>query len=314
MIAPPAIALVYSTLLASIATNYSIFDFHREKVNLIDIKKQKLTETELKKIEESAQKTTFYLYTRSNPLIGQQLLIDNLDSVKESFWNPAHPTRLVTHGWLGNSEEPSCTQIRDAYLKTSDYNVIAIDWREAATLWKSVPHVSQRVASLINFLKNNAGLNPNKTTMIGFSLGAHVVSLGARFASSEIGEVVALDPPGPKFESEGPGKRVDKSDAAIVQVIHTCIKCLSMKSAVGTSDFYLNGGEEQPGCGPIRWIGDVKAMICSHSRAFLYYAESIVNPAGFRAGNVFMGGLFLDPNARGTYFLRTASKSPFALG
>jgi len=321
MIATPAIVLLYPTLLASIVTNlnYTIFIDDQGAINLIDINEPQFTQAELEEIDESAQKTTFYLYTRNNSVIGQRLFIDDLDSVKKSFWNPAHPTRLVTHGWKGDCEGISCTHIRDAYLNVSDYNIIAIDWREAAKhlYWKSaksVPLVSERVASLIDFLENNAGLDPDNTMIIGTSLGAHVASLGARFATSKIAEVVALDPAAPAFESQRPGKRVDKSDAVLVQVIHTCTIFMGMKSAIGASDFYPNGGEEQPGCGPIRWIGDLDAIGCAHGRAFHYYVESITNPIGFRAGNVYMGGPSLDRNARGTYVLQTASKSPFALG
>ncbi|XP_011862678.1 PREDICTED: pancreatic lipase-related protein 2-like [Vollenhovia emeryi] len=318
MIVPPAIALLYPTLLASIATNYTIFIDH-EKVHVISINEPQFTQAELEKIHESAQKTTFHLYTRNNPVIGQQLFVDDLDSVKKSFWNHAHPTRLVTHGWHGTCDDASCTLARDAYLNVSDYNIIFIDWREAASqfYWesvKSVPLVSQRTASLIDFLENSAGLDPDRTMVVGVSLGAHVASLSARFATSEIGEVIALDPAGPAFGSKGPGERADRSDAVLVQVIHTCTKFVGLKSEIGTSDFYPNGGEEQPGCGPIRWIGDLDAMGCAHARAFLYYVESIGNPTGFRAGNVFMGGPSLDPNARGTYVLQTASESPFALG
>lgn len=126
----------------------------------------------------------------------------------------------------------------------------------------------------------------------------------------------ALDPASLAFESTGPGQRVDESDAVLVQIIHTSV--LGIKAAIGTSDFYPNGGVKQPGCGPVRWIGkqsssrrrrfinvrkltglqfagDVSAIECAHSRAFLYYVESIINPKGFRAGDVFMGGLTLDP-------------------
>lgn len=131
---------------------------------------------------------------------------------------------------------------------------------------------------------------------------------------------IALDPASWWFECNGPGQRVDKSDAVLVQVIHTCTSAVGIKEAIGTSDFYPNGGKEQPGCGSIRWIGkqkarpgdicrqfinvckltglqfagDVEAIGCAHSRAFLYYAESITNPKGFRADNVFMGGPILD--------------------
>lgn len=85
--------------------------------------------------------------------------------------------------------------ISTAYLKVNNYNIITIDWREAANDWywnsvKSAPLVSQRAAHLIDFLENNADLNPVRTTVIGFSLGAHVASLSARFATSKIGEVI----------------------------------------------------------------------------------------------------------------------------
>lgn len=85
--------------------------------------------------------------------------------------------------------------ISSAFLNVSDYNVILIDWREVANgfYWdsvKGVPFVSQRVALLIDFLEKNADLDPNKTMVIGVSLGAHVAGLGARFATSKIGEVI----------------------------------------------------------------------------------------------------------------------------
>ncbi|XP_012058730.1 PREDICTED: pancreatic lipase-related protein 2-like [Atta cephalotes] len=320
MVTSLATTLLYPSLLVSIATNlnYTIVIDDHGIPNLIDTNKPKFTQVDLKEIDESVQKTTFYLYTRNNPKIGQQLIINDMDSVKKSFWNPNHPTRFITHGWHGNCDR-GCTQIRDAFLNVGDYNIILIDWRDAANhsylmSVRSVPLVSQRVAFLINFLENNANLDPNKTVIIGHSLGAHIASLSARFAASKIAEVIVLDPAALLFESNGPGERVDKSDAILVQVIHTCTKFVGIKSAIGTSDFYPNGGEEQPGCGPIKWIGDVKAMGCAHLRAEMYYIESVTNPTGFRARNVFMGGPSIDPNANGTYTLQTASEPPFALG
>ncbi|XP_036143465.1 pancreatic triacylglycerol lipase isoform X4 [Monomorium pharaonis] len=305
---------MFPSLLASITNlNYTIFVDDRGIPHLINTNEPEFTQAELSELDESAQKTTFYLYTRNNPVVGQQLFTNNLDSVNNSFWNPDHPIRLVTHGWLGNSEQDICKLIRDAYLSVGDYNVILIDWREVAKhlyvkAVRGMPLVSQRVALLIDFLENNANLDPDRTTVIGFSLGGHVAGLSARFATSKIGAVVGLDPAGPAFELKGPGKRIDKSDAVLVQIIHTCTKFMGIKKAIGTSDFYLNGGGEQPGCdGP-------DAIQCSHSRAYLYYVESIGNPTGFRVGNVLMGGPSLDPNARGKFFLKTASQPPFALG
>lgn len=50
------------------------------------------------------------------------------------------------------------------------------------------------------------------------------------------------------FEGNGPDGRVDRSHARNVQVIHTNAGLLGMTTAVGTSDFFANGGKSQPGC------------------------------------------------------------------
>lgn len=83
-----------------------------------------------------------------------------------------------------------------AYLSVGNYNIILIDWREAAgNLWywkvaKSVPLVAKRVARLLDFLIQHADLDPAKTKMIGHSLGGHIVGLAARFTNKEISEVL----------------------------------------------------------------------------------------------------------------------------
>lgn len=90
----------------------------------------------------------------------------------------------------------SILDVSAAYFKVGDYNVILIDWRDAAKhilYWPaagSVPLVAKRVALLLNFLANDAGLNPDKTKIIGHSLGGHVAGLAARFTVDEIAEVI----------------------------------------------------------------------------------------------------------------------------
>lgn len=120
----------------------------------------------------------------------------------------------------------------------------------------------------------------------------------------------ALDPAKPAFTSKGPGERVDKTDANTVQVIHT--SSIGLDEPIGDADFYPNGGITQPGCSRIGKYGSMPKSIslvgslvntlnsfsvpaCSHSRAYEYYTESITNPTGFRAGEVFMGGPKFDP-------------------
>nr|XP_012215553.1 PREDICTED: pancreatic triacylglycerol lipase-like [Linepithema humile] len=310
----PAVALLYPTLLASLASNPNLTIFADDSGTqyVIDLSEPDFTEAEELEISESIREITFHLYTRNNPLVGQELIIGNADSVKNSFWNPHNPTYIVTHGWRGHPEDNSCIMPRDAYLSVGDYNVILVDWQKTAKFllyWKvvkSVPLVATLVANMINYLEKNFGLDPATTRAVGHSLGGHVISLAARFAKTEIAEVIALDPAKPKFEFKGPGERVDASDASLVHAIHTNAGVLGLEEPVGHADFYPNGGKDQPGCS---WI----AVGCAHSRSYEYYAESIRNPKGFRAGDVFMGGPELDRRAKGSYVLQTNRKPPFAL-
>ena len=50
--------------------------------------------------------------------------------------------------------------------------------------------MSQYVALLIDFLENNASLDPDRTTIIGYSLGGHIASLSAHFGNGKIREVI----------------------------------------------------------------------------------------------------------------------------
>ncbi|XP_072763430.1 pancreatic triacylglycerol lipase [Anoplolepis gracilipes] len=313
----PAIALLYPThflLLATLTTreNYVFFADDHGTSYMIDVSKPVPTSLELFKIQEDVLETYFLLYTRNNSQEGQQLIINDKNSVENSFWNPERPTCVFAHGWQTDIDPGSAAAlIRDAFLSVGDYNVILVDWRKAAgSLWywkvvKGVPLVAGLVTKLINFLEKDAGLNTSRIGLIGHSLGAHVVGLAARNANGNIAEVMALDPARFEFESKRPGERVDKTDADSVQVIHT--SSLGISEPIGDADFYPNGGNLQPGCSRI-------VPACAHSRSFEYYAESVTNPTGFRAGDVFMGGPSFDRNAQGKYTLQTRRSSPFALG
>lgn len=82
-----------------------------------------------------------------------------------------------------------------AYLSAGDYNVIVIDWSQIAssiynTAAGRVKDVAGRVSQFINFMRSNHGLNVGTTTLIGHSLGGHIVGIAARGASGTINSVV----------------------------------------------------------------------------------------------------------------------------
>lgn len=87
----------------------------------------------------------------------------------------------------------------------------------------------------------------------------------------KISKIVGLDPASPLFKNNDIDDRLDATDAHHVEVIHTSAGMLAFSRAIGTVDFYPNGGKSQPGCG---W--DISGA-CSHRRAYEFYLESIYN-------------------------------------
>ncbi|XP_060820070.1 pancreatic lipase-related protein 2-like [Bombus pascuorum] len=263
---------------------------------------------------------SFKLFTQDNPTNGDIIKLNDVESVRNSHWNASRQTIIITHGWTNSGESPSCTTIRDGFLKVRDCNVIILDWSEIAcdlvysVVADIVPYVAQRAASFINFMRIEAGLQTSNLKIVGHSFGAQIAGLSAREVgkSSRVAEVIALDPANVMFQLKKPGERLDKSDAENVQIIHTCAGQFGYYLSVGTSDFYANDGRHQPGCG-IDLLG-----ICAHLRSYKFFAESITNPKGFlgtRAdgATAYMGGATIDPNAKGTYYFKTNSQYPYAL-
>lgn len=81
-----------------------------------------------------------------------------------------------------------------AYLNQDNYNVIVIDWSKISIstyVWAvtRVKMVGQYVSTMLDFLEKE-GMDLSTTTMVGHSLGAHVVGLAARYAKGTVNYVV----------------------------------------------------------------------------------------------------------------------------
>lgn len=73
-----------------------------------------------------------------------------------------------------------------------------------------------------------------------------------------------LDPAGPLWHADN--SKIAKTDGQYVEIIHTNANVLGLNQPCGHSDFYPNGGDIQPGC---------YDAICSHSRSYQYFAETV---------------------------------------
>ncbi|XP_052890823.1 phospholipase A1 VesT1.02-like [Anopheles moucheti] len=276
----------------------------------------------------------FLLYTRRDTSDeGHLLELQNEESLLSSNFDPDRPTRIIVHGWRNNKNSPIAKSIRDTYLLRWDYNVIVVDWSSCALQWNyvravgCVPVVGQSLGQLLDELQQHLGLVMENVYIIGHSLGAHIAGIaGKRIQNGQLHTIIALDPALPLFSIRQQEHRICHQDSKYVEVIHTNGGLLGFLHPVGTADFYPNGGTHQPGCGSDYMIG-----ICSHSRAWELFVESLLEPEDKLLASrvdsldeikrvtgvpglerVKMGG---EPSsagqAHGLYSITTRDKSPF---
>lgn len=280
---------------------------------------------------ESAVK--FWLYTKKETT-RRQILLEDLNSIKSSTFNPSHPIRFVIHGWNNDDKSDAIQMVKNAYLQKGDFNVFSVDWGNGAnsldyyTSRHRIGAVADVTTRFIEFLIKNMGVKTSQMHLVGHSLGAHTAGLvGKKVKSGRFPVIVGLDPALPLFSLGNKDSRLDASDADHVEVVHTNAGSLGFDEPIGKLDFYPNYGKSQPGCG-IDLTG-----ACAHGRSFEFFSESITSSTGFwsnkcgsyteiKQGNCIATGskavLGGDPvqttKVSGSYHLSTNSKSPYALG
>lgn len=125
---------------------------------------------------------------------------------------------------------------------------------------------------------DNASLELEKTTIIGFSLGAHIAGLAAKnVKNGKVNKIIGLDPAGPGFLLDYPQGRLDAHDAKYVECIHTGY-IFGIREPICQVDFYVNGGRDQPGCQTIFGAFDV---ICSHGKAVTVFIDALYTEKAF---------------------------------
>lgn len=192
--------------------------------------------------------------------------------------------------------------------------------------------VGKHAAEVLAHL-TEAGLDPSRLDLLGFSLGGQTVSYIAknfrRITGRNISTIVALEPSGPCFRFLPAEDRLTASDADFVQVLHTNIDGYGMAARMGHVDFYVNGGEFQPS--EITFYPCT--ITCSHFRVLALWESAVKNPDKFVAmqcdsiqqardfacydrhpivTNVM--GTNADRSKPGIYFLSTSKVYPYFLG
>ncbi|MEG4218901.1 hypothetical protein QUA27_26705 [Microcoleus sp. Pol14C6] len=121
-------------------------------------------------------------------------------------------TYLITHGFQnnggnqGNNYAPSLSEIAKALRsqpENANANIILVDWEEGAKPQGFRQYVipaqnTREVGNQIAQFLNKQGIDPNKTELIGHSLGAQVSGFaGAKYkelTGKEIDRITGLDP------------------------------------------------------------------------------------------------------------------------
>ncbi|KAL4716581.1 hypothetical protein ACJJTC_010245 [Scirpophaga incertulas] len=264
----------------------------------------------------------YWLYTRQNPTSRQVLEHNNIQSVRNSNYQPQRPLAVIVHGWNNNGDTHMNPLITGAFLTAQDMNVIVVDWSALAsssysTAAAGVPQVGEFLGNFLVWLIDNAGGDWGNVHLVGFSLGAHVVGNAGRQAGGNPSRVTGLDPAGPRWG--GNGNALNKQSGRYVEVIHTDGRSLGIMDDIGDADFYPNGGRNpQPGC----------AMnTCSHSRATELFAASVYQHNRFQGrrciniweaqlatcngDNLHMGNSNIHKFGSGLYGLTTLNSWPF---
>ncbi|CAO1346702.1 unnamed protein product [Diamesa tonsa] len=270
----------------------------------------------------------FMLFTRRNPRAGQRINQNDVNAIRNSNFNAAHPTRFLIHGFNSGQDSGMNIAPTATYLQRGEFNVFVVDWSVGAstlnyiTARNRVPVVAGAVATFIDLLHQNAFITFNRLNIAGHSLGAHIAGLvGKRVTRGRIQVIYGLDPAGPLFSVNTPAERLAVGDAVYVECIHSNDGTSGIGTPIGNADFYPNWGRSQPGC---------LTNSCSHSRAHELFAETIIsnrfvsrrclsyaqigNQQCTGSGTVSMGGDPGNVGNTGVFFVATNSNSPFARG
>ncbi|XP_015265483.1 PREDICTED: phospholipase A1 member A [Gekko japonicus] len=219
----------------------------------------------------------FLLFTSSHPSCGQ--LLSSTEDIWNSSFNASLAARIVIHGFRALGTKPSWIDgLIGALLEAAPANVIAVDWVHGSTASynTAVENVTELGLEISAFIQKLLALGVPETSihLIGVSLGAHVGGLVGQFYKGRLGRITGLDPAGPKYTRASKEERLDPEDALFVEAIHTDTDKFGIRIPVGHIDYYVNGGQDQPGC-PRFITPGYNTMICDHMRAVYFYKSAL---------------------------------------
>lgn len=124
------------------------------------------------------ENVTFHLYTRDTQSQPVQLDMNQPSSILKAKFADGRPLVILFHGYTGDKDFAPNRQIRPAYFRKGEFNIISVDYKKLAMnpcypfAVKNLPTVANCTAQLIDFLVDKNVFTLNSIHVIGFSLGA----------------------------------------------------------------------------------------------------------------------------------------------
>ncbi|KAK8729087.1 hypothetical protein OTU49_008620 [Cherax quadricarinatus] len=326
---------------ATLALLMAVLIFHPSLVNFLVSSED--TSINLKYVQN------FYLWTRRQKSEPQELKVGSHALLAATHFYP-RKTYVIIHGFLGSGTDGWILSMKDALLRREDCNVISVNWSSGSmtigyyVIQGRVSGVGEDISKLLIFLQDVTGLTPDLVHLIGHSLGAHAAGFTGKMMNGTLSRITGLDPAGLKYHQAESTDRLDKTDAAFVDVIHThgCTTilsqwtdCYGIDENLGDADFWPNGGERQPSCMP---GGDGATAVkdgssCDHGMAYVLYTESLLYSAAttrFLARPCLSWKLYntgicpcshpaqymgynVNTDVHGVFYLNTSITAPYAL-
>ncbi|XP_054156751.1 phospholipase A1-like [Oppia nitens] len=217
---------------------------------------------------------------------------------------------FIAHGFRSHKHTEWLHIMKDRLIDERDQTVAIVGWGKGSDIGVSAYEqaaanalaVGQWLAPYLRELRKR--FPEISLWLIGHSLGAHLAGRAGRESQVKIDRITGLDPAGVGFQTENLDKRLNRTDARLVDVIHSDGKSVPYFGTLvplGSVDFYPNYGWNQPtndapdkkpylqstrrsAKGQVSPYGS--GFTVSHSRAIDYFMWSIGNSGSFRTSLV----------------------------
>lgn len=168
---------------------------------------------------------SFFLYNRRHKTDPIELNVGNQKSLLKANFAEKRPLVILIHGYTGHRDFSPNTEIRPAYLKHADYNIISVDYKNLAaepcymTAVYNLPTVANCTAQLIDSLIDANIFTLERIHVIGFSLGGQTAGMIANYLrdKKKLKRITGLDPAKPLFIQADYDWRLDQTDADFVE-------------------------------------------------------------------------------------------------